>query len=601
MDYKEEYLKLKRRIIEDDQQKGAGKLDPEFLKELSKLSFVVGDNVLGDDTHAVILSLVDEFNRIAATDLKHNLELSQYYAVGKGLMNKEGSVQCENCEIVLKYVDTTVCITNGRARQHIDKDNNKYYHTNKNGERTEINCDISRGLVRFYIKQKQGNTFKYTRIRVVKTQMVDSLKHYIESLYQNNDEIEKLEDATGIAISKGQSEAILQTAKAGNLEPITSKGVTNSTSMVNNIIAETKNASTNSQLTKMGSQRIFSDNPIETAVDAANTVAKKFTDAASALYKDLSAVLVPGNEPLRIGNTAATIPATVGGTGISLKSTGGGINSINRKPVSHRASIAIDANLAVLPTNNILSDKSLAIAAPSIGSETAITNKLAQASSLVTNKAQDIISAFTNEVENAADKIKNYINTNPLVQQINPSAAKTTVVPVSKDMSVLTGLPKEKASEIVPVPQYEKTPVSQQTTVRRFENKINGPNQDTTISISKSQRAAETVRNGNYAKLRSQNNLPSQKQDNYTKIRSQTNKISSDISATNNQSGMKSAVRLPTQEYSVISNNKYTKPAENLGLSDLFENQVNTIKREISQQTVPGSLSYTTKQYRGLY
>ena len=549
MDYKEKYLKLKSYILED--RRVSGKLNPLFVEQLSNLSFVVHDNILGDDARAVILSLVEEFNRISGTELRHNLELSQYFAFGNGLTDKDGNIICENCEIVLRHVDTTVCITNGHIRQH----DSQYDHTNKFNEKTEIDCNISRGLVRFYIKQRNGSTFTYTRIRVVNVQVVNSLHQYADTIYQNNDEINKLEAASIIAMSKGQSDAISATSQTGQLEANTPAEIVCATNIVNNIVNETKNSAVRAQMSKMNNQRIMCPIPTQSSVNAANTVAKTIMKTNTANVANMTAVLVPNNEPIPLQSAfdIGNVPAIINSKGIVTNVTGGGTNTMNSRIINSRSSFAIDSNLAIVPTNNIVTDKSISVAAASNKSATSITNQLIAAAKnffgetnnitnntvgsfvdktgkSVTNTATDVFDKTGKAVSDTANqvadktgevvtditnKIKDFFAANPdKSSQITTGAS---IVPVSKNLSVMTPLPANQATNLVPVPQNDNDIValtrslfapllSQKTALKRFENKLIKANASS-VSINRANQATQTVNNGNYTVKRTQETL----------------------------------------------------------------------------------------------
>ncbi|XWV24689.1 hypothetical protein QJ856_gp1094 [Tupanvirus deep ocean] len=617
MDYKEKYLKLKRYILEEN-QRGSGRLNPLFIEQLSNLSFVVGDNVLGDDVHAVILSLVEEFNRIAATDLKHNLELSQYYAVGKGLTNKEGILVCENCEIVLKYVDTTVCITNGRVRQHISEDAGKYYHTNKLGERSEVDCTISRGLVRFYLKQKDGNSYRYTRIRVVNVQSVESLQPFMDAVYQNNDEISKLEEAGNVAISKGQSDAILSTSQSGQLEANTPDEIMCATKTVNNIITEAKNAVVQSQLSKMNNQRVVSTIPTQSAVNAANTVANTIMKTNAANSKNVTAVMVPSNEPmpLQADTNVETVPAVINSKGISARASGAGTNTMNSRVINNRSSLAVDANVAVIPAKNVVADKNVNVTQPSTKSTTSVTNKLAGVAKNVVNKTEDVVEAVADKtgqvVSDVANKFKDFFN--KTFDQTNTTTSTSSVVPVSQNLSVMTSLPQETATTAVPVPQndnesillpqsiHKSTTLSQRTALRRFENKIARQN-SSNISIAQTNQATQTVKNGNTSVKRTQETIRTTQTNpslNQMLDRSQfVGNNASDISLTSNRT-IAAPQRNTGMTNATAASNKYAKLTQNLDLSDMTDNNQTT---QNITQTTTGSAKFNDERLRrmGIY
>lgn len=508
MSYKEQYLALKKKIM-SEQQYGSGRLNPLFVDELSNLAFVIGDQVLGDDVHAVILSLIEEFNRVAANDLKHNLELSQYYAVGKGLMNRGGVVQCDNCELVLKYTDISICLINGRVRQHVIKKDREYYGNSEiNNERTEIDCDISRGLVRFYIKQRIGDSFKYNKIHVVKLNMSGTLEPFMNALYQNNEEIAKLDEAISIALSKGQSDAILSSANSGRLEVMSPQDIKTSTTSVNTLISQAKKASINSQLDKMSNQRIMASFPTQPAVNSANTVANIIMNNKSA--NNMSVILVPGNEPIPI-KADPNVESAIGvmkGSGITITNlnSASSRNTLN-SAANNRASIAVDANLAVVPTNQVVSNPNIKISRSKESDSASIGNKLMVYLNSVKNQTEDVVSNLTKDAQNIYGNLSNQTQdfTNKAVDFFT---GKPTVTPISTNLSVMSNSPN-----YIPLPlsshqaSLKETsienltrsiPASQKTVLKRFNNKITAANRDALIPIDQRSQIAAIAKNGDF-------------------------------------------------------------------------------------------------------
>lgn len=604
MDYREEYLKLKQKIINENKQ-GSGHLNSLLINELSCLSFVVDDKVLGDDIHAIILSLVEEFNKIAECDLKHNLELSQYYAVSKSLMDYQGLSQCDNCEIVLKYIDTTVCITNSR-----------FYKNNKgNGKENNVECNISRGLIRFYIKQKIRDVYKYTKIHVVKIQMAESLQPFKEALYQNNDEINRLEEVTNIAISKGHSYAILKSAQNGKLQPNTTEDILNNTKAVNNIISETKKASAKSQLNKINNERIISNIPDQEAINAANAVANIIMNTNAANNTDITTIMVPGNEPipLQSDTTIHNVPAIIDNkrTFINNKLVKSGIqNTLNSKIVNNRASIAVDANLAVVPTKNIITDKNIDITQPSMKSKTSLSNKLANAATMASTKVEDIASSFIHSVEDATSKLMDMLKGNKDESKItdqhitNPIKSTSAVIPVSKNLSIMTNVSNEYVNDAIPVPKNDSDPIisktgnrstntSHTTVQKRFENKILKANGSVPVSLNQSKLAVRTVKNGNISTAQIHENSKSN-QNNITQLINKKN-TNTEISYTNGT--ISSVIGLPTQQKSNLTiepsdnnKNKFIKLTENSVLSEFPE-------ISNSKQKVTPNSQFITRKY----
>ncbi|BCS83352.1 hypothetical protein QLL95_gp0771 [Cotonvirus japonicus] len=485
MDYKQEYLKLKQQVLN---QKGSGRMNPQLLNQLSNLVFIVGDNVLSDDVNSILMSLIQEFNRISTSDLKHNLELSQYYAVGKGLMRNNGTIQCENCELVLKYIDTSICLSN-----------NKIIRT-KDGP--SIDCNINRGLVKFFIKQKLGDVYKYTRIRIAKVQSTGTLLPFNDVLYQDNEEINRLDEATNIAINRGQSDIIFNKARRGELNTNTPDALTNTTQNVNQIVSDVKNASISSQISKMNRNRLLSPVPNQTSVNVANTVAQHINNNNP--HSNMSVVLVPGGEslPLQSDNRVQSTIGSVNDNGISITSDKNTVNTLNAKAVNSRASMAVDANLALIPKENIVNSNDINVAQPNNSSKTSIPNKLSNDFKSIIDKTGDVTSKAVDNTKgiasNLGDDTKNLLSN--AYKKLEEAASKftdlfknsnkSTVVPVSQDLSVLTSNPVQTAGQ-VPVPtnnHYNHT-----------SNNINKSNSNFSMNNTKSDIA--TI-NNNKSKIR---------------------------------------------------------------------------------------------------
>ncbi|AEQ60750.1 hypothetical protein [Acanthamoeba polyphaga mimivirus] len=491
MDYKQEYLKLKQLLLN---QRGSGKMNPLLLNNLSSMVFIVGNNILGDDVKAVIISLIEEFNLIASQDLRHNIELSQYYAVGRGLMTREGTIQCENCELVLKYTHSSVCLSNGRIVRKTSGDN-------------EVNCQVSRGMVKFYIKQKTGDQYRYTRIRIARVQQKGSLAPFTDALYLNNDELDKLHEDTGAAISLSHSDLAKQSASRGDLKVKSPSDVAIATKNINKNVDQINRAATESQLGLMNRSRVVSPVPTQTSVNVANTVARNMS-----IGDKNSAIMVPNN-PISLDSSDDVQPVigAVDERGIELQHVGNGgpvsqSNTLNSKIPVTSAQIPIDANIAVVPSAGLGTSET--ITGPSKKSTTSVYNKLSQSVSNAfhTDKAQDkvtdkisketlkqdetgIASSLGKETKNffgnlwnkagdTADKMTNWLRN---------LGSKSTVVPVSKDLSVVTPLPPQKAG-FVPVPTNDDS------NTNYLQNKVYTNNPP--IDMQYSQNAISTVRNG---------------------------------------------------------------------------------------------------------
>lgn len=494
MNYQEEYLKLKKKLL-DFNQSGSGRLNPLFVQELTNLVFVVDDKILGEDTHSVILSLITEFNKLSSNNITHNLELGQFYAMEKGLIGEKGLVICENCELVLKYIDTTVCVSNGRLKQHIFKEDNKYYELSDFGKSVEIDCNLSRGLVRFYVKQKNGDNYTYTLIRILRMESANNLEPYLQALYQDNDEIAKLENATSLAISNGQSDAIVKNAVSGNLHINTPNEIDCSTAKINNIVTEVKNAAASGQMKKMNCSRILSTVPNTSSVTAANTVANKIMSTQAAKDNDLTVVLVPGNDPIPLNSNANiyTVQSTVTPSGIpKVNFNSKKEDTFNSKAINNRASLAIDGNLATIQTKNLINSDTVKITQPQNKSSATLANKL---SGLTIN--------FEEKINEAANNLKNIFNQNT---QSRATQAPASIIPVSQNLSVMAPMATQvggfsgfndygklnySIKETADLPHS----LSQRNAVSRLNDKLikNGYNQK--ISLDNSAKALPTMKN----------------------------------------------------------------------------------------------------------
>lgn len=505
MDYRDKYINLKKKIMTENDQHGSGKMNPLFLNELSKLVFVVDDKVLGDEIHAIICSLIEEFNRIASIKLNHNLEISQYHAVEKGLASKNGINTCQNCEIVLKYFDLTVCVSNGKVYgENFNKENDKYYYTGNPNEKIE--CTVSRGLVRFYIRQKIGETYKYTRILVVKLVDETHSELYTEMLYLDTDELEKIHEITSIAVNKAQSDIISKKAEAGQLSVSTPEKIESTVKTINEIIAETKKQSITPQLNKISSKKVLSNKPSQAAVDAANTVSKLANQTDSAKSNNMTTVMVPGNQPIPIQTNTQVSPVsgiiTGGGTIIEYLDNGNGKNKLAQISPNLRAVIPVDANIRVAPAQKFATEQNVIITEPSNKSTTSLTNVLAGFS----QSAKNVISNIGQTAKTVSTNIIDMVTGQPNVQTIESTKKTTTITPVSQTLSVQ----RKPDNDQIPVPQNEtekndtgNQTVSYKTTTTRLGKKIETNNKNTTLAMNNS-RALDTAKNGTISTRRTQ-------------------------------------------------------------------------------------------------
>lgn len=203
---------------------------------------MIDNMVLGDAPHALILSLIDEFNRIweSASPIRHNLELSEFYAI-----NLPSHTSCINCEIVLRY-QNTVCIESEidtRTKYHFVKSNSTY---NIPG--------IKYGNIEFYIKQTDSDfVCTYVKIHIVK---------FVDDIHigkWSNQKITKIKNIVDIATSRSLTDTLNATAGVGDLGINTVKNISEIITLVNTIVDESKYASIELQVSHLISQKNILD------------------------------------------------------------------------------------------------------------------------------------------------------------------------------------------------------------------------------------------------------------------------------------------------------------------------------------------------------
>lgn len=294
------------------------KMNPGLAQDLTNAQYVVDDKVnkviivLDSETIGTILiSLLNEFGEIYKPNLKHNVELSQYYLIEHFINDKK----CENCEIVLKYNDTNICLSQTETLSVTEQ---------------KIKCNVDRGTVDFFVKQKNGDCYTYSRIRIIQIEMANTLEN-TKKMYYNNDEINRIVEAGKKALAGGQTDVINRSPIIDNLNKITNK--------IDGYFGQAKNALFNTYPDQITSVRAFSNKPTQQVIDAA----KKAASAAKNKYKNIKLTLAPGNNvPVFEKQSFNTI---VDRTGIQMK---GGFVDINRNPI-----IPIDAKLVVTPRTDV--------------------------------------------------------------------------------------------------------------------------------------------------------------------------------------------------------------------------------------------------------
>lgn len=472
MDYKKEYLKgkLHKQVYQHQQNY----MDPHLLDKLENLCFVVEDSVLSVDVHAVIISLLHDFYKIVDSNICHNLELSQYYGADSALMTSKGHKYCDNCEVVLKYTDASVCITDGRITRVIENGSPK----------DKIECNISHGIIRFFIRRKHGSMLKYTKIHVVELKDPEHLSSFKHSLYQNGDSLTKIQNSADVAMNKGLTDTLSKISRQGNPDTKNYSNLIEATNRINYIVSEANKASNSAQLSKVSRHEVMSTVPSQRAVNAANTVATTVMKSNPKQTEKMSAIMIPGNEPLSLDPRRSKMRAIIDNKGVSV---GDRDNRMSYNSLRN-ASIMIDATIAIVPIKKLYNND-VQIGGPSDQSPTSVINKL----SSWKQEAQDILMNIGNEFSGAANKIGE--TTNKIVGFFSGNQGDRivrntapTITPVSEHTSVMTSL-GSSASEHIPVPQNDKN-----------------------ITISQSNNPISNYLNKHASNLRDQRDFPSDNQ-----------------------------------------------------------------------------------------
>lgn len=338
-DYKDKYLSLKNQITNSNYKIGDNKLNPLLLEQLTNMSFVANGKILGNDITAIILSLINDFNIICNSKIYHNLEISQYYS------NKNNKVISDNYEIVLKYIDSSLCVTN------INHNTNKL-----NGETTCNECSISRGVVQLFLKKTDGNNiFTYTKIDVIHVHITDILEKYYHTTYQKNSNMQVLDNLAGSVLSKMHGNHISSMSHNGYLETNTPNDILNTVSMVNSTIEKIKLGSINPQLSKISINHISDIIPTSNQITVATIVGEKIMSLNK--NNDLVVLLVPGNEPIpiQIDPVIESVYGSINPNGTKTH-LNHNQNTLNSKLINCRASIEISANIVVASNNSLKKD-----------------------------------------------------------------------------------------------------------------------------------------------------------------------------------------------------------------------------------------------------
>ncbi len=278
-------------------------------------------------------------------------------------------------------------------------------------------------------------------LKLFKIKTVEKITPFLDSLYQSNEELDNLERATVTAINKIQSDRISK-LNANNSRNKTD--ILASTIDTNRIITDTKNASIKAQFNKMTPSKITKNMPDKDAVKTANIVATNISnDVDNPRYADIKEgdyviLMVPGGPmPFEVDSDF----------NFENKLTTQGImgqNNFSDINVRNRASIAVDANLAIISAKNIANEKSIKI-----------------------DNANNI---------SFLDKIGKYLQND--VDTLNNQQIKSSIVPVSTNLNILSN----------PV-KIDILNESSRLTDSEFKNK-------SALNIKSTNRIANIVKNG---------------------------------------------------------------------------------------------------------
>lgn len=224
-----------------------------FKENMYNTSFIVGDHILGDDFHSIILSLIDDFIFIAERRTIHNLELAQHYVCN--------AVVAQNCEIILRY--------------------------------SVISSDSSNGSLKFFIKYQKGVVYHYVPIKVIRIYTGETCQKVDNDFagYQNVDKMREIESQKYVAMSRAQTDAIKATMMAKDLTITTPNDIPNVVDLVDQIVSKVRNTLTDDYHATDSMSTLPSKQMI--------TIAKIIAATCAELNqrKNLAVVLIPTGNP----------------------------------------------------------------------------------------------------------------------------------------------------------------------------------------------------------------------------------------------------------------------------------------------------------------
>jgi hypothetical protein len=369
--YKVKYLNLKNTMT------GGHHMDSNatFNQDLANLVFVCDNMVLGDDAKAVILALTESFNQISARGLpSFDLELSHPFILGDQIH----SGKFTGCWIVLQYCDTPVCMTNSRISTEYPAQQSTLRDMNPN---QEVSCELTRGLVKYWLKGEKDTSswmtsddshnkkvFEYSRISVVRAQVVDSLGHIHTQLYQNSTTIDAMNAKTSQAIAATQQQILSQQAANGSLNVTNPSQMSSVVSKVNQMNADTRTGAVLASIQRTSTASLDTV-PDQQAVDAAEIVSRNLDPSSG-----LSAVLVPGSNAVPISNGMSGTPAM-----INSKSTYPTSSIVTGVPA-----IDITSNMVFVPTRTVATNANVMAASGSRASQNILSGGQASDMGIIT-------------------------------------------------------------------------------------------------------------------------------------------------------------------------------------------------------------------------
>lgn len=297
---------------------------------LHNLLFIANGRLLGDDLVAIVVSLTNDFINVASLSIRNNLELAQYY---KPEVGNTFDVY-DYCEVILKYTDTTVFVMDTNLKTTV-------------GAATSANppfdCNISRGLIEFFLRHRNGDLCEYIKIGIVKMTKLsgtEDLNMFSGKTYRNLARSKRLEITTAIAITQTQTEAIHK-----NMPSYIGKKIVD---CVNHIIDHVKVPTINAQMRKIRQNSIVADAPDREVVDFADTAAKYINATDAIKSRNLGVVLVPGTGCLNLMSGSLIVQSTLDKTGITLNDTPA--KAVFYSPqIPPRAALRIDAEIILYP------------------------------------------------------------------------------------------------------------------------------------------------------------------------------------------------------------------------------------------------------------